>query len=218
LELGRDALSHSADLMINLSGVDFIDSSGIGALVNLAKQARDAGGDLSLAAVPTAILKTIFLLRLDKFFRIYPDLNSALAAEPFKITTAETILETAARITPAENTLLENTTEKKVPGQNTWTIVQGPLRFDANTSQQFKETCSGLIGENPYLILDLTATIILTSAGLAVLAYLHKLAAEKNGQLRITNCSSDVLQTIRMVRMDKILEITQEVSATPIPG
>ncbi|MBE0695331.1 MAG: WecB/TagA/CpsF family glycosyltransferase [Anaerolineaceae bacterium] len=209
LKMGQQALARTPNLLVNLAEVDFMDSSGIGALVNLAKQARDAGGDLSLVAAPAQILRTISLLRLDKFFRIFPDILSAIKAKPVESTTAENILQTTTQviypISPTETSSSNNQAESA-----TWTKVNGPLRFDAASSPQFKTTCSSLLNENPFLVLDLRETEILASAGLAVLAHLHKLALEKKGKLRITNCSKEVLQTIRMVRMDKFLEITQE--------
>lgn len=208
LDLGRQALDLTPQLLLNLAEVDFIDSSGIGALVNLAKLARGAGGDGSLVAVPPQIMRTIALLRLDKFFRIFPDLASALQAKPLENTTAETIRKsTTQEIDPVA--AAEDTTAAAVlPARITWTRVDGPMRFDAVSAPEFKTTCSALINENPFLILDFRETLILASAGLAVLAHLHKLASEKNGRLRITNCSKEVLQTIRMVRMDSFLEIT----------
>jgi N-acetylglucosaminyldiphosphoundecaprenol N-acetyl-beta-D-mannosaminyltransferase len=212
LELGRQALERTPHLLVNLAEVDFLDSSGIGTLVNLAKQARDGGGDVSLVEVPQQILRTLSLLRLDKFFRIFPDLNTALQAKPAENPTAETILKSTTQVTLPIPAAEKTATSAPTTGQVTWTKVNGPLRFDAVTSPEFKTTCSTLVNENPYLVLDLKETVIMASAGLAVLAHLHKLTLEKSGKLRVTNCSKEVLQTIRMVRMDKFLDITQELS------
>ena len=92
-------------------------------------------------------------------------------------------------------------------------MIKGPQHFDAVTAPQVKESCSTLLMENPYLVIDLAGTTILASAGLAVLAHLHKLAIEVNGQFRVANCSDEVLQTIRLVRMDKLLSIHPQVSS-----
>ena len=209
VELGRQALEQTNEILVNLSEVDFMDSSGIGALVNLARQARDAGGDLVLVAVPVQILKTISLLRLDKVFRIFPDINSALQARPTKKGTVEEILQSASEISyPVKP--IEETYPSPHADNLTWTMVKSPTRFDASTSPQFKEVCSSLLGRNPFLLLDFEETTVITSAGLAVLAHLFKLASANNGKIRLIHCSREVQQTIKMVRMDTFLDIAQD--------
>jgi N-acetylglucosaminyldiphosphoundecaprenol N-acetyl-beta-D-mannosaminyltransferase len=76
----QQALDLSAHLIVNLGQAEFLDSSAIGALVELAKLSRNAGGELVLAAIPQHILFTLSLLRLDTFFTMFDDLYAALAA------------------------------------------------------------------------------------------------------------------------------------------
>ena len=64
-------------LVIDLSRIDFIDSSGLGALVQLAKQCNDAG--LKFVVVGNArVVQTVKLVRLEGFLHLQPDLESAL--------------------------------------------------------------------------------------------------------------------------------------------
>jgi hypothetical protein len=49
-------------------------------LVRLAKEARDRGGDLALASVPSNIARELSLLRLGTYFCVYPDLEMGLGA------------------------------------------------------------------------------------------------------------------------------------------
>jgi N-acetylglucosaminyldiphosphoundecaprenol N-acetyl-beta-D-mannosaminyltransferase len=71
-------LKDHPELIINLAQAQFLDSSAIGTLVALTKQARDSGGNLWLAAIPPAIFQVFSLLRLDQFFDICQDVESAL--------------------------------------------------------------------------------------------------------------------------------------------
>lgn len=66
-------------LIVNLAEVEFLDSSAIGTLVDLTKQARDAGGDLWLTNVPSPVERVLSLLRLEQFFAICDDVETALA-------------------------------------------------------------------------------------------------------------------------------------------
>lgn len=63
--------------MIDLSRIDFIDSSGLGALVQLAKHCREQG--LRYGVVGNArVVQTVKLVRLEEFLHLQPDLPSAL--------------------------------------------------------------------------------------------------------------------------------------------
>jgi len=65
-------------VVLVLSQIDFIDSSGLGALVQLAKKAKEEGG--SLQTVPNArVTQTVKLVRLESFLQLQDSLDAALA-------------------------------------------------------------------------------------------------------------------------------------------
>ena len=66
------------ELVFNLSGISFLDSSGLAVFVSALKNTRAAGGWLKLAALPE-MPGTIFKLTcLDRVIDMYPDVESAL--------------------------------------------------------------------------------------------------------------------------------------------
>ena len=66
--------------LIDFNQTDYIDSSGIGALISLSKRIRMVGGDLRLANL-NADLRTLFeLTKLDTHFKISTTLDDALSA------------------------------------------------------------------------------------------------------------------------------------------
>jgi N-acetylglucosaminyldiphosphoundecaprenol N-acetyl-beta-D-mannosaminyltransferase len=67
-EMGQAALAHSSNVTVDLDGCDYLDSSGFGALMGLAKQAADAGGELRLKGLSKELEKAIAVLRLKEFF------------------------------------------------------------------------------------------------------------------------------------------------------
>jgi N-acetylglucosaminyldiphosphoundecaprenol N-acetyl-beta-D-mannosaminyltransferase len=79
-QIGQQALALSSHLIVNLGQAEFLDSSAIGALVELAKLSCNAGGELALAATPQDIRFTFSLLRLDTYFPMFSDLYDALSA------------------------------------------------------------------------------------------------------------------------------------------
>jgi anti-anti-sigma factor len=63
--------------VIDLSRIDFIDSSGLGALVQLAKQCNESGTTF-LVVGNARIVQTVKLVRLEEFLHLQPDLDTAL--------------------------------------------------------------------------------------------------------------------------------------------
>lgn len=65
-------------MILILTQIDFIDSSGLGALVRLAKNAQNEGGRLQIVTNPR-VTQTVKLVRLEKFLSLQPSLEVALS-------------------------------------------------------------------------------------------------------------------------------------------
>lgn len=76
------------DLLADLSGVTFCDSSGLGALVGIWRCAKDAGGSLTLAAIPDRLSRMLSVTGMDTFLPAYPSTEAAVAARRGNRTTA----------------------------------------------------------------------------------------------------------------------------------
>ena len=78
----REAVTKIVDsgrtrVAIDMSGVDFLDSSGLGAIISALKTTRQAGGDLRIAA-PTGQAKLVLqLTNLDRILTAYDDAETA---------------------------------------------------------------------------------------------------------------------------------------------
>jgi anti-anti-sigma factor len=64
-------------LVLDLSGLEFCDSSGITALIAARSNAQAVQADVALAAVPPNILRVLRIVGLDQIFTIHPDIESA---------------------------------------------------------------------------------------------------------------------------------------------
>jgi anti-sigma B factor antagonist len=72
--------TRSAKLVLNLADVDFMDSSGLAALVQGMKKCRDRGGDLYLCNLQQPVRMILELTRLDKALEIFPSEQDAVAS------------------------------------------------------------------------------------------------------------------------------------------
>jgi anti-sigma B factor antagonist len=67
----------NAKLLVNLEGVNFIDSTALSTLVRGLKHCREKNGDLHLSNLQQPVRVIFELTRLDKAFDIYPSETEA---------------------------------------------------------------------------------------------------------------------------------------------
>jgi anti-sigma B factor antagonist len=69
--------ARARELIVDLAGLEFIDSSGLAALVLARKRARQAGGDLLLAAPQVQVLRVLAAARLAGVFAVHASVGQA---------------------------------------------------------------------------------------------------------------------------------------------
>jgi anti-sigma B factor antagonist len=65
-------------LIVDLTQVDFLDSTGLGALIGGQRRAREFGGEVRLVAKEGQILRLLRITGLLKVFSVYPTLEDAV--------------------------------------------------------------------------------------------------------------------------------------------
>lgn len=80
LQSAGDARRRRQNLVLNLSEVTFMASSGLGSLLSLAEEFRQSESQVRIAAPSTAVLSVIQLLNLDQFLKIDASEEEALVA------------------------------------------------------------------------------------------------------------------------------------------
>lgn len=81
-EIESMASGDGQKLVLDLKGVDFIDSAGIGAIVFLVKRCRLSGGAVKIAHVQGQVKDVFRMAGLDKALDLYPSTDSALQSYP----------------------------------------------------------------------------------------------------------------------------------------
>lgn len=75
--LGKYVDEGPSNIILDLSQIDFVDSSGLGALVQLVKKAQTKEGSVQLVTNPR-VTQTVKLVRLEKFLSLQPSVDQAL--------------------------------------------------------------------------------------------------------------------------------------------
>ncbi|MFF6783713.1 anti-sigma factor antagonist [Streptomyces sp. NPDC012510] len=69
--------SPAQHLVLEMSGVDFLDSAGLNDVLRLSKRAAEGGGCLVLAAVPTLVRQVLSLTGADAVLPVYAQVADA---------------------------------------------------------------------------------------------------------------------------------------------
>lgn len=75
-----DMLSGSPRIVINLNGVQYLDSGGLGILVGLSVSARNRGGELKLVNPSQRVSDVLRRTKLDTIISVYGNDEEAVAA------------------------------------------------------------------------------------------------------------------------------------------
>ncbi len=65
-------------LVLDLSALEYLDSSGVGTIIQLLQQARKRGGELRVAGLAGSALKVLKMTNILQILKTYPDGKSAL--------------------------------------------------------------------------------------------------------------------------------------------
>lgn len=77
-ELSRDIISQKkCKLILNMQNIDFINSSGLGALVSILKDARSGGGEIKLTNLAPYVREIFDITQLSCIFNICDNVQEA---------------------------------------------------------------------------------------------------------------------------------------------
>jgi len=78
--LNRMIAKKPKQLVVDLSRVSYIDSAGLGAVIEAMREVEAYGGKFAVAGLQETVRSIFKMLKLDQVFSIFPDVDAALAA------------------------------------------------------------------------------------------------------------------------------------------
>ncbi len=179
-------------VLLNLSGLKFIDSTGVGMLVRLQKNLTAAGRQLVLVAPALCVTRALNLMRLNEFIPAADSLDAARDLIRRRLT-EESVVTT------------DTTDTVTTAGPNTQHLAwQGDI-VAANAEDVWRMTQPHIAnpgGIQSVLNIDLSAVRFIDSTGVSLMVRVRK-EAQKNGvQARFSQPRPAVLNVLRMLRME----------------
>jgi N-acetylglucosaminyldiphosphoundecaprenol N-acetyl-beta-D-mannosaminyltransferase len=187
---GASILESDRDLILDLSSVAFMDSSGLGALAGLEKKARRTAKKFMLAAPSKAVRLLLKQARMEGFFRVIDELPSTDAA-------------------PAESENLSGA--KRVIEGECVLDVNLSGRIDADSSGDLRRSLFDLVEKSEQfgiVRLNMADVTFIDSSGLAVLIALHKLLQSRSKSVKVAELSGDPARVFKIMKMDKYLDMS----------
>lgn len=185
-----DLFLQGSPVFLFMHGVGFIDSSGLGMLVGLEKEARRLDVSFIVINPSEQVMATLRIARLDK------------------------LLDIVTTVADAETAVLRNrkwgiksaSTSASVYWVQLWGRIDASVKEEVQACLIREADASGI---DSRLELDLSGVDFMDSSGLIALISLHKHCTQNGKRLVVVAVSSRVQKLFTLMRMDKYLVMRQ---------
>jgi N-acetylglucosaminyldiphosphoundecaprenol N-acetyl-beta-D-mannosaminyltransferase len=176
--------------LLEMDRVEFIDSSGVGALVRLEKELRFRGRQLILLAPSKIVKRTVELMRLQDFFLTAPNLPAAqhLIEQRGREESAAVTPRTAAAVNP----LMWRGELTAANADKVWDLTRAHL---APAAAAWRHD----------LVLDLAGLRFIDSTGVGVMLRAKKAAQREGQKVKFINLQPPVRNVLRISRLEAFL-------------
>lgn len=182
-------LADGRDCLLDLSAVEFVDSTGIGLLIRLQKKVSASGRQLVLLQPSSTVQHALRLMHLYKFFATAPDISAARALIAARAREANAPAQ--ARIATAMNPLVWQGEITAANAAVVWQRTEAHVRALAAAGRD--------------AVIDLAAVRFLDSTGAGLMVRARKLAQRNNCGLTFTHPPEIVLNVLRLARLEEFL-------------
>jgi anti-anti-sigma factor len=210
-------------LVVELAGIDDVDSTGLGVLVGGLKRVHFKGGTLSLVVTGERMLAILSKTGLTRVFRIHDTESSAVSAlvaayaeesveqrraaieERAREREAREAAGAATRVVLSDQYSYEHLSESI-------TLVKVTVELDVYTCVALREVLVDLVNQGRFfLVVDMTGVDYLDSTGVGVLVGALKRVRAHQGALALVVSADNVLKQFRITGLVKVFPIFRSV-------
>jgi len=191
----HEIASEGADSFLDLSRVEFIDSTGIAVLMTLRQQLALKGRHLVLIAPSPAVISALHFMRLEAFF------DSAES-----VPQAHEMLERRARESKQSAEIETGGAFRALVWYGEITAVNAEDVWERTRTYIEQAVRARVASDNSEsLVIDLSVVRFIDSSGLGLMVRARKLARQSGINLRFTNLQPAVLNVVQIARLEEFL-------------
>ncbi len=176
----------NGNVIFDLSDTVFVDSTGIGALIRLRKQARDLGHQFFLVAPRPQVTAALKLMKLDEFFTIQASASGV-----------RILLESSAGAAPVTSDVMEKELQIRWAGEVT---ALNAVELGAYTDSELAQVSPGMS-----VVIDLSRVTFVDSTGIGLMVRFKKNLKRNDVALKFSNVSASVHNVIRQTQLEGFL-------------
>jgi len=191
-------------IVLDLSQLKYLDSTGIGILVMCSGKTKQAGGELSVAGAQGIVEQTLRMTRVDQIVGLYATAEAA----------AQNLTAAAPPSQPAAPSMSNNAdsvrlrTKAKRIGETVVVSCAGRLVADPQL-EHFRDQIKGLLAETRDIILDFAKLTFLDSSGLGMLVRLVASARAMGGDIKLCNVPPHIKQLLKITNLNSLFDTHQ---------
>jgi anti-anti-sigma factor len=210
-------------LVIDMSRVEYVSSSGWGVFASRIKDIRMRGGDIKIFGMDEEVNSIFHMLGFDSIMRSFGVLAEAIenfknpppAVEEYEEVSDEDRSTEPAQPMGAGDTAAKGSgtegglaigVSKAQEGSKGIIVLTVDGAVDSSTSEGFEERLDQCLGENPaHLVLDLSDMVYISSSGWGIIVkYMQKLG-ESGGKIAIAGMNSVILKIFRDLGFEPLI-------------
>jgi anti-anti-sigma factor len=176
----------NSHVMVDLSDTVFVDSTGIGALIRLRKQARELGHQFFLVAPRPQVSAALKLMKLDDFFTIQASASGV-----------RILMESAAGAAPVSSDVQEKELQIRWGGEIT---ALNAVELGAYTESELAQVSPGM-----EVVIDLSRVTFVDSTGIGLMVRFKKNLKRNDVNLKFANVSGSVRNVLRQTQLEAFL-------------
>ncbi len=193
--------------LLEMAGVKFIDSTGVGALIHLQKRLHADGRQLVLVAPSPFVQRALILMRLQDFFASAPDLGAAQRL--IQARASEQLVAATSATGTAANPLLWHGEITAANAEKVWQRIRAHLLSTPSPLEERagerRQNPSSLNAPCQELIIDLSAVRFIDSTGLALMIRTKKMAQRNGANVLFTHPQPAVRNVLHLARLEQFL-------------
>ncbi len=182
-------LADGRHCLLQMTKVDFIDSTGMGLLIRLQRKIRTTGRQLVLLAPSPTVKRALALMHLQDFFASAPDFASAQRLIETRNLEQNQVVSTNP--TKAAETLVWQGEITAANAEQVWQLTEKQITSSDASTQR--------------VVIDMAQVRFIDSTGVGLMIRARKLAQRQGAHLKFTGTQPAVQNVLRLARLEAFL-------------